>query len=196
MKIKDQSLALCYAIEAAGASEALTKCSVLASELLTEAKRLEELADRMKRYAALYYPPNEQGQVDFARALVEGYAGEMEQPEPNVHMSQPGGPIPAEGQTEANTDGASSGLALGAGFGENDRAELAMLRELVGVRADAPACTADAQHWLKLMADRDIMIRQRALLEEINEALTEMGWHTDRGILQRVKTLLASSPND
>ena len=55
MKIKNQSLALCHAIEAAGASEALTKCSVLASELLTEAKRLEELADRMKRYAALYY---------------------------------------------------------------------------------------------------------------------------------------------
>jgi hypothetical protein len=91
MKIKDQSLALCYAIEAAGASEALTKCSVLASELLTEAKRLEELADRMNRYAAAYYPANEHGQVDFARALVEGYAAEMVSPdEPNMEGSRDG----------------------------------------------------------------------------------------------------------
>ena len=103
--------------------------------------------------------------------------------------------MPANQKTEATKDGAASGLAVCAGFGENDRAELAMLRELVGVRADAAACAADAQHWLKLMADHDMMIRQRALLEEIDEALTEMGWHTDRGILQRVKELLATSPN-
>ena len=86
-------------------------------------------------------------------------------------------------------------VGSGAGLGDSERAELALLRELVGVRADAPACAADAHHWLKLMADHDTMIRQRALLEEIDEALTEMGWRTDRGILHRVKTLLASSPN-
>lgn len=83
MKIKQQSIELCYAIEAAGASEALTKCSVLASELNTEAKRLAELADKMKRFAAENYPPNEAGQVDFVRVVLEGYAQEMTEPEPN-----------------------------------------------------------------------------------------------------------------
>lgn len=87
MKIKEQSLALCYAIEAAGASEALTKCSVLASELHAEAKRIAELADRMKRFAAENYPPDEKGQVDFVRVLLEGYAQEMTEPEPNVKIS-------------------------------------------------------------------------------------------------------------
>ena len=33
--------------------------------------------------------------------------------------------------------------------------ELGMLRELVGVRSDTPACAADAQHWIKLMDERD-----------------------------------------
>lgn len=85
MKIKEQSLALCYAIEAAGASEALTKCSVLASELHAEAKRIAELADKMKRFAAENYPPDEKGQVDFVRVLLEGYAQEMAAPdEPNI----------------------------------------------------------------------------------------------------------------
>lgn len=83
MKIKQQSIELCYAIEAAGASEALTKCSVLASELNTEAKRLAELADKMKRFAAENYPPNEAGQVDFVRVVLDGYAQEMTEPEPN-----------------------------------------------------------------------------------------------------------------
>ena len=35
-----------------------------------------------------------------------------------MHISQPGGPMPAKGQTEATEDGAPSGLAVGAGFGE------------------------------------------------------------------------------
>ena len=87
MKIKQQSIELCYAIEAAGASEALTKCSVLASELNTEAKRLAELADKMKRFAAENYPPNEAGQVDFVRVVLEGYAQEMPAPEPNAEIS-------------------------------------------------------------------------------------------------------------
>jgi len=89
MKIKEQSLALCHAIEAAGASEALTKCSVLASELLTEAKRLAEIADKMKRFAAENYPPDEFGRVDFARMLLEGYAQEMAEPEPNISYDPP-----------------------------------------------------------------------------------------------------------
>ena len=88
MKIKNQSLALCYAIEAAGASEALTKCSVLASELNAEAKRIAEVADRMTRFAAENYPPDEKGQVDFVRLLLEGYAQELAEPEPNT-ASQP-----------------------------------------------------------------------------------------------------------
>ncbi len=90
MKIKEQSLALCYAIEAAGASEALTKCSELASELLTEARRLRELADRMKRFAAENYPPDDKGQLDFVRVLLECYAQEMAEPEPNAEVSHGG----------------------------------------------------------------------------------------------------------
>ena len=56
MKITDKSLALCHAIEAAGASEALTKCSVLASELHAEMQRLTKLSDTMKRFVAENYP--------------------------------------------------------------------------------------------------------------------------------------------
>jgi len=94
MKIKTQSLALCYAIEAAGASEALTKCSVLASEVHTEAKRLAELADKMKRFAAENYPTDDKGQVDFVRVLLEGYAQEMVEPdEPNVVYATASGSI-------------------------------------------------------------------------------------------------------
>ncbi len=41
--------------------------------------------------------------------------------------------------------------------------ELAMLRELVGVRSDAQACASDAQHWLKLMAawDENVVLRAK-----------------------------------
>ena len=77
MKLTETSLALCQAIEAAGASEQLTKCSVLATELHAEAKRITELADTMKRFVAENYPADEKGQVDFVRVLVEGYAEEM-----------------------------------------------------------------------------------------------------------------------
>jgi len=89
MKIKEQSLALCHAIEAAGASEALTKCSVLASELLAEAKRLAEFFFKKDPAAAENYPPDEKGRVDFARMLLEGYAQEMAEPEPNIPYDPP-----------------------------------------------------------------------------------------------------------
>lgn len=42
MKTSEKALALCYAIEAAGASEQLTKCSVLASELHHEIVLLQD----------------------------------------------------------------------------------------------------------------------------------------------------------
>jgi len=42
-----------------------------------------------------------------------------------------------------------------------DETELHMLRELVGVRADASACANDAQHWLKLMAAWDENVKLR-----------------------------------
>lgn len=80
MKNTEKSLALCHAIEAAGASEALTKCSVLASELYAETKRLAELSETMKRFVAENYPPDEKGQVDFVRVLVEGYADAIVDP--------------------------------------------------------------------------------------------------------------------
>lgn len=43
MKTSDKALALCHAIERAGASEALTKASVLASELHTEILKWEAI---------------------------------------------------------------------------------------------------------------------------------------------------------
>ena len=51
------------------------------------ALRLAELADKMKRFAAENYPPDKKGQVDFARVLLEGYAQELTEPEPNVKVS-------------------------------------------------------------------------------------------------------------
>lgn len=85
MTTQEKSLALCHAIEAAGASEALTKCSVLASELRTEivaeTARLARLSESMKRFVAEYYPPNEKGQVHFARILAEAWAQEIVEPE-------------------------------------------------------------------------------------------------------------------
>lgn len=85
MNITEKSLALCQAIEAAGCSEALTKCSVLASELRTEivaeTARLARLSASMKANVAEYYPPDKNGQVHFARVLVEAWAQEIVAPE-------------------------------------------------------------------------------------------------------------------
>lgn len=83
--IAEKALALCHAIEAAGASEALTKCSVLASELRkeiqAETERTVALAAKMKKFVAENYPEDANGQVDFVRLLVEGYAAELTNPE-------------------------------------------------------------------------------------------------------------------
>lgn len=68
--------------------------------------------------------------------------------------------------------------------------ELAILRELVGVRADAPACAADAQHWLKLMARYDQAIKMEQILKEADEILTEMNWNTDHGLLHRIREVV------
>lgn len=85
MTTSEKALVLCHAIEAAGASEQLTKCSVIASELRTEIQaekaRVDTLAAKMKKFVAENYPPDANGQVDFARALVEGYANELTNPE-------------------------------------------------------------------------------------------------------------------
>ncbi len=43
MKTTEKALELCHAIEAAGASEELTKCSVIASDLRCEISHLETL---------------------------------------------------------------------------------------------------------------------------------------------------------
>lgn len=85
MNTSEKALALCHAIEAAGASEQLTKCSVLASELraaiLTERIRILTLADTMNKFVAENYPADANGQVDFVRVLVEGYADELTNPD-------------------------------------------------------------------------------------------------------------------
>lgn len=50
---------------------------VVTALLNSETARLEALAAKMKRFVAENYPPAENGQVDFVRLLVEGYADEM-----------------------------------------------------------------------------------------------------------------------
>ncbi len=86
MTTSEKALALCHAIEAAGASEQLTKCNVLASELRTEIQaesaRIAALAGKMKKFVSENYPEDANGQVDFVRLLVEGYADELTNPEP------------------------------------------------------------------------------------------------------------------
>lgn len=81
MTTSEKALALCHAIEVAGCSEQLTKCSVLASEIRTdiqtESARIAALAGKMKKFVGENYPEDANGQVDFARALIEGYAAEL-----------------------------------------------------------------------------------------------------------------------
>jgi hypothetical protein len=52
-----------------------------------------------------------------------------------------------------------------------DRAELEMLREMVGVHKNASACVNDATHWLKLM---DAWDENAALRKALDEAATSL----------------------
>jgi hypothetical protein len=47
--------------------------------LAIERARTTKLAERMLRFAAEYYPPNEAGEIDFVRATLESYAEEMKE---------------------------------------------------------------------------------------------------------------------
>jgi len=61
MTPSEKALALCHAIEAAGASEQLTKCSVLASELREQLAGIESAIDpfaRVYRFNAPLAPPD------------------------------------------------------------------------------------------------------------------------------------------
>jgi hypothetical protein len=51
--------------------------TALRAELATERARTTKLAERMLRFATEYYPPNKAGEIDFVRAILEGYAEEM-----------------------------------------------------------------------------------------------------------------------
>ena len=77
----EKALALCHAIEAAGASEQLTKCSVLASDLRADILRTEErdrrLAASLTLYAAECFPDVVNGQKQFVRVLMESWAEEV-----------------------------------------------------------------------------------------------------------------------
>lgn len=81
-----KALALCHAIEAAGASEALTKCSVLASELHTEIqvkeKTATDCAKSLRRYAADCFPEIANGQKHFVRVLMESWADALDDSNP------------------------------------------------------------------------------------------------------------------
>src|SRR5262249_42753813 len=50
---------------------------VLTALLNDETGRIEAIAAKMKRFVAENYPPAENGQMDFVRVLVEGYADEL-----------------------------------------------------------------------------------------------------------------------
>ena len=77
----EKARALCYAIEAAGASEQLTACSVLASELLAETIKLAErdakLASQLKWHGEETFPAEPSAQKHFARVVMESIADEL-----------------------------------------------------------------------------------------------------------------------
>ena len=76
-----KALALCHAIEAAGASKELTKCSVLATELHAEIKKIAErdafIAKSLTEHIKACFPEDENGQKHFARVLCESWADEL-----------------------------------------------------------------------------------------------------------------------
>lgn len=78
----EKALALCYAIEAAGASEQLTRCSVLESQVHADVKKIAErdaaMVASLTRYAAECFPDIENGQKHFVRVLMEGWAEALE----------------------------------------------------------------------------------------------------------------------
>lgn len=80
----EKASALCHAIEAAGASEQLTKCSVLASELRSEIQRNEmtmtKCAESLNRYAGECFPEIVNGQKHFVRVLMESWAESLTKP--------------------------------------------------------------------------------------------------------------------
>lgn len=84
MTTSQKALALCSAIEAAGASDQLTKCSVLASEIRGEIEAKEttikNCADSLNRYAVECFPEIINGQKDFVRVLMESWAESLNSP--------------------------------------------------------------------------------------------------------------------
>lgn len=68
---------------------------------------------------------------------------------------------------------------------ERAEAELGMLRELVGVRADVSACADDAHHWLKMMEKAD-----RADRAEARVRVLEVKLETEVLLHHRAKTAL------
>lgn len=81
MTTSQKALALCHAIEAAGASEQLTKCSVLASELRLQIQREEHrnrtVITTLNEQGAACFPEVENGQKHFARVVMESCAQDL-----------------------------------------------------------------------------------------------------------------------
>lgn len=74
---------------------------------------------------------------------------------------------------------------------------LAAIKEIVD-RLSPNGETYTPEELAQEFAEEIVRLRQdtRLLLEEIDEALTGLGWHTDRGILQRVRAALANTGDD
>ena len=77
----DKARALCYAIEAAGASEKLNVCGVLASALLADldalAKRDAEIAHQLQWHGEHHFPAKTGEVKHEARAVMESLALEL-----------------------------------------------------------------------------------------------------------------------
>jgi hypothetical protein len=72
----------------------------------------------------------------------------------------------------------------------------ALREELAASRRAQEALEQERDRLAKLMEGRcgthyDRIIALERQLREVDEALTEMGWHTDRGLLERVRSALA-----
>jgi hypothetical protein len=59
-------------------------------------------------------------------------------------------------------------------------------QERIGANSDQP------EH-MRVMRALDHYEQMRAVLVDADDALTDMGWHTDRGLLERIRAVLGRS---
>lgn len=66
------------------------------------------------------------------------------------------------------------------------------IKEPASNRLRRAATTAARQSERAERAEADVALL-RAQMQEVDEVLTDLGWHTDRGLLERVRAALAAT---